>query len=200
MNDPQETNPYASPIVLAALVADDAEAIRRVHLSHEAEIRAVGWLYYFGAAIVVLFWLLFVLGIVPRDVDDSSARMLLGVIYFLVFILHVLLASGLRRLSTWVRWPVGVLSCVGLLMFPAGTLINIYVLYLLFSRKGWMVLSRRYQQVVAETPHLNTGIAWVFWALFAAFLGLSLLMISFVLLPIILEHMVERRLDHMVPR
>ncbi len=194
MDEPQQINPYASPIVLATAITDaessDAGTIRHAHLNREAEIRAVGWLYYFGAAIVVLLWLLFVFAIFPRDVEGPRGRMLLGVTYFLVFLAHVALGSGLRHLSTWVRWPVGLLSCLGLVVFPAGTLINGYVLYLLFSRKGWMVLSRRYQQVVAQTPHLKAGVPWVFWAVFAAYLGLALPMMAFLLLPIILDRMV----------
>jgi hypothetical protein len=143
----------------------------------------------------VLLWLLFVVGIVPRDVEGPRVRMLYSAIYSLVFLMHILIGSGLRHLSTWVRWPVGLLSGLGLAAFPAGTLINVYVLYLLFSRKGWTVLSRQYQQTVAETPHLKPGVASVFWAVFAASLVLFLpmvSMISFVLLPSILESISRR--------
>jgi hypothetical protein len=191
MNTPQEDNPYVSPIVPAIVVAQadasQAEAIRRAHLGHEAEIRAVGWLYYFGATIVVLLWLLMALGIAPRELHGSMDRMFLGSVYFVLFVVHVVLGAGLRRLARWVRWPVGLLSCLGLLAVPAGTLINAYVLYLLFSAKGSVVLGKSYPNVLAETPHLKTGIEWVFWILFAVCLVFLLPMVSFVFLPVILE-------------
>ena len=55
------------------------------------------------------------------------------------------------------------MSLLGLLAFPLGTLVNIYVLWLLNCNKGRYILSPEYRQVVTETPHVkhkSTPIAW----------------------------------------
>ncbi len=62
---------------------------------------------------------------------------------------------GLRRLRGWTKIPVGVLSGLGLLSFPIGTLINGYILYLVFSEKGSRVFSPEYQEIIRQTPHIK---------------------------------------------
>jgi len=47
------------------------------------------------------------------------------------------------------------LTIPGLLGFPIGTLISVYILYLLFSQKGADVCSPQYQAVIAATPHIR---------------------------------------------
>lgn len=72
------------------------------------------------------------------------------------------------------------LACIGLLGIPVGTLINAYILWLLFSKKGKRVFSVDYQRIIAETPHIKfrTPIfAWVVLAVLIA--GLVVLVASF---------------------
>ena len=57
--------------------------------------------------------------------------------------------------STATRVPVAILSGIGLLNFPIGTLINAYILYLVFSAKGQYVLSRPYAEIIRQTPHVR---------------------------------------------
>jgi hypothetical protein len=47
------------------------------------------------------------------------------------------------------------LSVLALAGFPVGTAIGICLLYLLVSRKGSLIFSRRYQTTIAETPELR---------------------------------------------
>lgn len=179
----------------ATLVTDselsEVEKIRRDHLHHEAAIQAIGYLYYFDAVIVVLIWLFLAFG--PHDSGSPKGRIFYGSIYFTLFVTHMVLAAGLRRLAAWARWPVGILSCVELVVFPVGTVINAYLLYLFFSQKGGVVLSNPYQQVIANTPHLKPRIARVFWILFAImvvpFILVPLLMVGFIFLPMVMELM-----------
>jgi hypothetical protein len=79
--------------------------------------------------------------------------------------LHGWVGTGLRRLDSRVRLVAGVVSGIGLLSFPFGTLLNGYVLYLLFCEKGSRVLSSEYQQVVAQTPDVRVGISLLVLAL-----------------------------------
>lgn len=82
---------------------------------------------------------------------------------------------GLRRLRKWARIPTGILSGLGLLAFPIGTLINAYILYLLFCQKGKMVFSDEYRAVIEQTPHIKYRTSIIVWIV----LGLLLLLIAF---------------------
>ena len=60
------------------------------------------------------------------------------------------------------------LSAIGLIGFPVGTLINAYVLYLLLSKKGRTIFTPAYLDVIAATPHVKyrtSIIVWIFLAL-----------------------------------
>lgn len=72
-----------------------------------------------------------------------------------LIILQFALAGGLRKLRPWVRIPVIILSIIGLIGFPLGTIISGYVLYLMLSAKSKMVFSTEYQRVIAQTPHIR---------------------------------------------
>jgi hypothetical protein len=64
---------------------------------------------------------------------------------------------------------------------PIGTLINAYILYLVFSRKGRTILSEDYQQVIAATPHIKyktSIIVWIFLGLLVALLAIAFLGIA----------------------
>jgi hypothetical protein len=52
-----------------------------------------------------------------------------------------------------------------LLAFPLGTLINGYILWLVFSTKGKTILSNDYAAIVAATPHVRYRIPIVVWIL-----------------------------------
>ena len=64
-------------------------------------------------------------------------------------------AGGLRNLRPWVRIPTIILSIIGLIGFPLGTLISAYILYLMFAAKSKMVFSPEYREIIAATPHLR---------------------------------------------
>ncbi len=84
----------------------------------------------------------------------------------------------LRALKPTARIPAGVLAAIGLLEFPVGTLINGYFLYLLFSKKGAMVFSEEYRQIVVDTPEIRASTplsAWVAMGLLALMLAAFLI-------------------------
>jgi hypothetical protein len=146
--------------VAAAEVPSEAEATRRRYLSHEASVKSIGLLYYLGA----VGSLIGAFGVLLESLSGSalgSGLAPIGAIYLLLGLLLGFLGRGLRRLQRWVRIPVGVLSGIGLLNFPVGTLINGYILYLVFSRKGAMVFSDAYAQVMRQTPHIRYRGSWV---------------------------------------
>jgi hypothetical protein len=81
---------------------------------------------------------------------------------------------GVRGLKSWARIPAGILSSIGLLYLGLGTIVNAYILYLLFCQKGKTVFSDEYKRVIAETPHVKYRTSIVAWVV----LGLLLLFIE----------------------
>jgi hypothetical protein len=171
-------NPYASPTaeLTAPLTSDppdnDAEAIRRKYLSHEASVQSVGWLYWIGSVVMFILTFTVVFGFTRLGSRDLSFRWIMGAIYFGFATLTLWLGYGFRKLDRRVRIPAGVLSALGLINFPFGTLINGYILYLIFSAKGSMVFSPPYKEVIRRTPHIKYRTSIVVWILLALVLAL----------------------------
>ena len=70
-----------------------------------------------------------------------------------------------------------VLAVLGLIQIPIGTIINGYVLYLMFSDKGKVVFSPEYQEIREATPEVKyktSMIVWVFLAILVVLLGVAL--------------------------
>jgi DNA-directed RNA polymerase subunit RPC12/RpoP/disulfide bond formation protein DsbB len=162
--------PSCKPIVVQKLregvTKGGAEQIRKDYIQHEASVKSVGFLYLLGAAVVLLAAVGMLLS--SRSVGSNAlvAILLLG-----LAAVQIWTGLGLRRLQRWARIPSGILSGLGLLGFPFGTLINGYILYLLFSKKGTMVFSEDYQRVIEETPQVKYRTSILVWI----FLGLLLL-------------------------
>jgi hypothetical protein len=160
----EAANPYAAP---AARVEDvpanaEAEAIRRAHISHEASLKAVGFLYYLGGVLVTIGGLASLAGR-----PDAGG---IGVALFMVVVGvgQFFAGWGVRGLTKWGRALGCVLSGLGLLAFPVGTLINAYILYLFLSKKGRTIFSPEYQAVIAATPYVKyrtSILVWIFLAL-----------------------------------
>jgi len=153
-----DNNPYQTPdvIEIAASPAEDAEAIRREHIKHEAQVKSIGGLYCLGA-----FFMLFgAAGVVTRY-DQRS--LIFSLLYVLLIVLQLILGVGLRRLKPWARIGGIALSAVGLFAFPTGTIISLVVLLMLASKKSGVVFSKDYQAVIAATPHVKYKTSKVVW-------------------------------------
>jgi hypothetical protein len=157
------------------------ERIRKEHIKHEASVKSVGLLYFLGAAVLALVGgvgLFAPLGASNRGELSMTA---VGMMFIAVAGVQVWAGFGLRQLKSWARIPAGILSGLGLLAFPLGTLINGYILYLLFCKKGTMVFSEQYQQVIAETPHIKYRTSIVVWVL----LGLLVVLLAIIMFAVI---------------
>ncbi len=145
-----------------ATATAEAVDLRQRHLHHEASVRSVGSLYYLIAVMVTLGALL---AVVRRPEGLLSAVAFVSVLVAIaVGVLMFMVGRGLKQLKSWTKIPAGILSALGLLGFPVGTLLNGYILYLLFSRKGAMVFSPEYQQVIAQTPDMKYRTSKFVWA------------------------------------
>jgi hypothetical protein len=170
MSSPAPINPYAAPIAPVEDVAanPEADAIRRAHIGHEASIKAVGILYYLGAVLITVGALMFL----RSDVATSVGLLVVGVA-------QLFAGWGVRALRRWGRILGCVLSALGLLGFPIGTLINAYILYLFLSKKGRTIFAPEYQDVIAATPDVRYRTSIVVWIVLA--LLVALVVAAFVL-------------------
>jgi len=195
--DPSE-NPYAAPPVDADLAMANSpfgldlsqdEQIRLENISHEASIRAIGFLYYLGAVFIgpIGFTNLstFMVGIF-RDISNKSVSVegifVYGFLCFVGFIpvLFFFTGRGLRRFQPWARMSSGILSALSLLSFPFGTLINVYFLYLLLSRKASVIFSPEYREIIGRTPHIKTKTALVEMILCCVLLTLQVIVMGMI--------------------
>ena len=141
-----------------------AKDMRRRYFNHETAVKSIGTLYYFIAGMFIL-----AMGVMVFPFEHSMAEFIISAIIPLALAaLFVWLGRGLKQLRPWAKIPAGILSGIGLIGFPVWTLINGYILYLLFSEKGKVVFSDDYKQVIADTPGIESRtslIVWIFIAL-----------------------------------
>ena len=83
---------------------------------------------------------------------------------------------GIRKLNPGARIVAGVLTGLsivialfGLPMSVVGLLINTYILNLLFSKKGAMVFSAPYKDIIAATPHVKYKTSIIVWIVLGIF-------------------------------
>ncbi|TWT38139.1 hypothetical protein KOR34_31070 [Posidoniimonas corsicana] len=186
--EPEQTyNPYASPLseesAAGSAEPSGAEATRKRLLSHEASIRSMGALFIIGGVLGCLAGIVnIVQGILAMMAGGDAAvgggvLLVIGAVVGGLCAFQYWVGAGLRKCNPSARVPAIVLSAIGLLGFPIGTLINAYFLYLVAGKKGAEVLSSDYQRVIAATPHIKHKISiivWIFVALLVAVLLLVL--------------------------
>jgi drug/metabolite transporter (DMT)-like permease len=155
-------NPYQAPLDLSAsaIVAapvSDAEEIRRAHIKHEASIKSIGLLYYLSGFFVIV--------VVAASFGSQRPGLptLLSVGLLILGLIQLVAAYHLRKFRPWARIAAIIISAVGLLGFPLGTLINAYFLYLLASKKGVYIFSPEYQEIIADTPHVRYKTSKLVW-------------------------------------
>ena len=166
---PARVDPSINPYAPTAYVSEsdgleyDVEAFRNRYLSHEASVKSVGLLYMLPGIMILVFCVIFFLiggvawlGGNPNVMGTPDAA---GVIAFFIYAgfgaLCYYAGWGVRRFQNGPRIIVTILSGIGLVGFPFGTLINGYILYLLHGDKGKIVFSDRYQEVIRQTPQIK---------------------------------------------
>ena len=155
---PQESdlNPYVPPQSQRLVDESSPEAIRRVHIRHEANIKAVGSLYAFFGVIMALGllnmgWQMVLGGYTKKDLVS-------GLWLSLAALLALALGGGLQTLVPRVRIPVVIVSILlGIvsLVSIVGPLMNGYVIWLMLVQKGRTVMSPDYRKIVELTPHVK---------------------------------------------
>ncbi|MDB6003819.1 MAG: hypothetical protein JWR15_806 [Prosthecobacter sp.] len=160
-----EMNPYAAPQSQVLQVTSEDEVIRKLHINTEATIKSVGTLYYLGAFFLIVYGLI-LLGVGLSAMKQGSwLAALIGFVVLALGIGQGRLAYGLSKLSSWARTPTIILSSLGLLAIPLGTLINIYILVKITGQKGQFVFTPEYQRIMAATPHVKRKTSMVVWVI-----------------------------------
>ncbi len=154
---------------------------RNKYLSHEASVQGIGALYLLGSVFLVIAGVfLTIAGIAGMATGDSDALigLIIGIIYLPLGLLQFWVGLGLRTLNPKVRTAAIVLSAIGLLGFPIGTIISAYFLYLLASKKGEFVFSAEYSRVRAATPEIKYRTSWIVWGVLIALIALIILLVA----------------------
>ena len=191
-------NPYApsgSSYGDASLDANfdlsQAELIRKSHLSHEANIQGFGCLYTLGGILGILGGIFYIgLGIfilaggspAGAGAGADQETLVAGITMTLVGIVFLAIASAqlfagrsMQTLNPSGKILAVVVSAIGLLGFPCGTIISGYLLYLLLSAKGEMVFSSAYKEVMQATPHIRYRTSIIVWIFLFILIGVILL-------------------------
>ena len=155
-------NPYTAPTARIDDKANatlDMESIRQDNIRHEVQIKSIGSLYAFagilvGFSSVAMLAVFFIDGsTLASEYGPMMAAML--VIYGVLSAAMLAMAYGYRKLLPWVKIPGTLLATIGLLAIPVGTLINAYILYLIWCKRGKIILADGYQDIIRATPHIK---------------------------------------------
>jgi hypothetical protein len=176
-------NPYQAPVAAVGDIdapVTDAERVRREHIGHERQLRAVGALYLFGGSLGLIGGVMMLVGL-AGSAPDVGGMVAVAAVYAVISLVALVVGWGYRKLAPWVRIPGTVLAAIGLLGIPIGTIISLAILWMIWSAKGKVVLSPQYAAIVAATPHVRyrmTVVDWIVWGLLAAVLiGLVVMLV-----------------------
>jgi hypothetical protein len=166
-------NPYAPTEFTTNLPMGSASDVetRNKYLSHEASIQGIGALYLLGSIFLLIGGVFLVIGGLASTAagdPDALLGLIIGLVYLPLGILQFWVGRGLRAINPKVRTAAIVLSVIGLLGFPIGTIISAYFLYLLASKKGEFVFSAEYARVRAATPDIKYRTSWIVWGFLIA--------------------------------
>lgn len=174
-----DPNPYAveTTAYLAPQELTDAESIRKRYLAHEASVKSIGALYILGGGFSLLLSMFYIVGGISWLASSASSQnnqtamasvmVVLGLVFLAMGSLQLWLGIGVRKLKPYARIGAAILSGIGLIGFPIGTLVSAYFLYLLLSEKGVYVFSDTYKQVIVQTPHMKYRTSILVWIVVA---------------------------------
>ncbi|WP_035601646.1 hypothetical protein [Haloferula sp. BvORR071] len=174
-----DLNPYAAPLDTTAPpplpVSNEAEVIRREHIKHEASVKGIGSLYFIGSIFILIGGVTMVFAGLKGG-NMGTAELAMMVLFPALGLLGLWVGYGIRKLSPAARVVAGILTGINLVLSIFGLpqsiiaiLINTYILNLLFSKKGTMVFSAPYKEIIAQTPHVKYKTSIVVWIVLGIF-------------------------------
>jgi hypothetical protein len=171
-------NPYAPTELVSDPVSESSdERIRQRHLAHESSIKGIGGLFMLGGVLLLLISGVGLMAAISGRPDSGEAMILSGV-YLFFGIFQFWVGRGLRAFDSVARRFGILLSALGLLFIPIGTLINGYFLYLLCGKKGRFVFSPDYARIRAATPNMRYRTSIGVWILLAVIIVAILVLVG----------------------
>lgn len=163
-------NIYAPPESSTAPLESKAENIRRQNIKTEATIKSLGSLFIFFGGIITLILITNPYGVKVFEFSDENILVYLTTFAFCVgFIFLGIKTRKLHKIST----NISATLCIPMLFgFPVGTLIAAIVLWSIFNRKGQYILSPKYKEIIAQTPHVKYRTSIITWILFVFVIAL----------------------------
>lgn len=174
-----------------------AELIRKSHLSHEANIQSFGCLYTLGGIMGILGGIayigigIFILaggtppaagagagagaGAAQEPLVAGIITTLVGIVFLAIATAQLFAGRSMQTLNPSGKILAVIVSAIGLLGVPCGTIISGYLLYLLLSAKGEMVFSSAYKEVMQATPHIRYRTSIIVWIFLFLLIGVILL-------------------------
>ena len=161
-------NPYAAPAVETAPVAAEgspAEVVRKLHIKHEASVKSIGTLFLLGAALLLIMaTTVFGLSVASLMSGNNALEVAFatfgGVVYAAIGITQGWTGFALRKLRPWSRIAGIVLSAIGLLGFPIGTIFRPTSCIYCFRRRACSCLAMSIGKSLPPLRTLNTGPRW----------------------------------------
>ncbi len=167
------TDPAASAVGVAGNVDSQAAGIRADHIGREEAIKSIGLLCFFSA---------FIFGVLgagllvsPKTASADGSLKIVAVVYIFLAIGLIATGWGLRALKPWSKFTAIFAALFSTFLFPFSAVVSVYILWLVFSKKGRYVLSSEYAAIVAAAPaveYRQAGFAKVFMVALAVIIVL----------------------------
>lgn len=186
MSDESNSNPYAAPQTVDWAQdthfddADVAESLRHRHLFHEAAIRSYSWIFFAVGFLFTLAIISFFEVFITKSQPWWLLEAMVMLLAFVFGLVQIFVGFGLRSLTNFGRIGGSLLSIMGFLLFPIGTIPSSYLLYLFWSEQGKVVFSDQYRAAMRATPHIRYETSRLI-KFFATLLGSTILFCVFII-------------------
>ena len=176
VKQPEEINPYARTHQAAESEVDvsDEVSIRRKYIGHETNIKSIGGLFVLFAIAI------FLVGLVTESAPTQRAanfNPLYLAFWATLATAQLIAAFGLYRFQPWARMLAIPICVVWLAGIGLGTLLGLFFLYLLLSRKGAYVFSDEYKSIRKATPQVKYKMSAISMMIVV---GLLLIIVAFI--------------------
>lgn len=183
--EPTTFNPYAAPeeqALSGSLLPSDPEAVRRLFIHCESNIKSIGGLMILGGLLVSIGLIgAASLALAASDnLEPLSALFLVAVV--LASFWQIYTGIQLRRMKPSARTPAAIACGLWILFLPVGTILGGVSLWYILRPAASFVFSEEYAEVIRNTPEVGASTSIAGWSLLMVVLsviGLALLATSF---------------------
>lgn len=153
-----ETNPYQPPVsVETTREVDPADAvmIRRAHLPHEIIVKCIGAYWIMCTALAGWHVWSYLQSMPDSGIQWEESLTWILILATVVALLKAFTAVYLMRLARWSTIAATILALTSIWGFSFACIVNLFLLFTLWSKKGRKLYTPFYQQIVAATPEVK---------------------------------------------